>query len=226
MEPVKTLLILTNARGGGTVAVEVEPDMNVSDLAEKLKEEGVVRREESVIFGKIDEEDGRFKESTVTKVRDLIEAADAGEIVAFQADRMHGSLVKLLFEHVKLLFEHGYRYNPVLEGYTAIYKSRYDGKRYRIVIKLAKTPDIPPSIIIAPYPDYVREDPKFKKTHASLCLFSERRPSGVEIGKWHIDRDNWNEIIREGRNPLISVLNSLNQLLELYPTYQWGVTND
>jgi len=205
------MLTLTNHRDGSTVLVEVDPDMSAFELTEKLKEKGVISREEAASFGIIDET-GNFSPRPIGSVRDLIEAARAGKIVAFHPERIHGSNYM-----TRLCSTYSLRWNSALKMYTAIYVSRYDGRQYLIAIKPARTFYEPPSVYIIPYPEYVEENSKFEEMHVRSCLFKIRSESGKEIGYWHIDEENWRRVSEESK--LILVMESLIQLLGFYPSY-------
>jgi len=207
------LLTLTNARDGSEIIVEVDPSMTASELAEKLRSKGVIGDQEAVSFGIIDK--GRFSPRQIGTARDLIEAARTGKVVAFHALRIQG-LTNYISE---LCSAYGFRWNPVLNGYLARYVSRYDGEMYLIVIECAKIFQEPPTILIFPYPNYVQEDPKFEAMHVSSCLQKKTTNTGSTYGVWHIDEENWNIAIKENRDPMVLVLESLTQLLGLYPSF-------
>lgn len=211
----RELISLVDVRNRSNVVVEVNPGMSPDELAERLRERGVIGRDEVVSFGFIDERGG-FHPRAIGSVRDLIEAAKAGRIVAFQAERIYG--LRFSDWMSELSRKYGFRYNSFLGGHTAQYLSKYDGSTYLIVIQ-HNTLTEPPIIHIFPYPQYVQRDQRFSKTHARSCLMKKRTKTGEEYGFLHIDEVKWAEIIGKVRNPVVLVLESLTQALGLYPTY-------
>ncbi len=209
------LLIMTDARTGGSVVVEASPGMTVPELAEKLKEKGVVEEGESVVFGVVNDE-GKFEPRRVGSVRDLEELARAGHTIAFSAERIHGSHS----EHISDLCKfYGFRWNPAMGAYTANFVSAYDDRLYLVVVECSSRPDEPPRVTISPYPSYVLEDPEFQRSHAAQCLFPRRTKDGRLVGEWHVEPRVWLEYIEGCTNPLAIVLESLTQILRLYPTF-------
>ena len=146
--------------------------MSAFELTEKLKEKGVISREEAASFGIIDET-GNFSPRPIGSVGDLIEAARAGKIVAFHPERIQGSNYM-----TKLCSTYSLRWNSALK---MIYVSRYDGRQYLIAIEPARTFYEPPSVYIIPYPEYVEENSKFEEMHVRSCLFKIRSESGKEL---------------------------------------------
>ena len=80
-------LTLIDQRTNGRVTIQVSPTMTLDEVTRILKEHGVVRPEETVVYGKITE-DGSFQPLTTGVVEDLLALQARGQRIGFMAQRV------------------------------------------------------------------------------------------------------------------------------------------
>ena len=84
---VGTQLTLINLRTEDRVTIQVSPNMTIEEVTKILRERGIVRPEETVVYGKITE-DGAFRPLAISVVEDLLALQARGQRIGFVAHRL------------------------------------------------------------------------------------------------------------------------------------------
>ena len=212
-------LQLVDVRSNSPITLEVDPETSIDELVRMLKEQGVVQPAEAVTFGKV-RSDGTLEPLNPSTAGDLLALAARGVRVGFEARRIHGgeydclANLREVVERLRLKFE-----DEIAYGY---FKWRgNDDATYMLFIYCPEVPGNPPVVVICPYPYYVRIYHRFEESHARSCCW-ERKIADNICCYWHIDPDEWVELVEEVENPIYHVLNSALQALELHRV--WPVT--
>ena len=80
-------LTLINLRTNDRVTIEVSPTMTLEEVTRILREQGIVKPEETVVYGKI-MEDGSVQPLAISVVEDLLALQARGQRIGFIAHRL------------------------------------------------------------------------------------------------------------------------------------------
>jgi hypothetical protein len=210
-------LTLIDQRTGGRVTLQVSPTMTLEELTRFLREQGVVRPEETVIYGKITG-DGSFQPLTTGVVEDLLALQARGQRIGFMAQRVQGDTCVHSLRNVGSRL--GFKVESDFIYGTFMWTG--DNQQLYLVFVGCQRGETRPTIYICPYPWYVKIYPRFEDNHAKLCCW-ERRVGDDLCCFWHIDEVQFDDLLKLFKNDLtnvyISVLNSIFQILELIRVY-------
>jgi len=80
-------LTLINLRTNDRVTIEVSPTMTLEEVTQILREQGIIKPEETVVYGKI-MEDGSVQPLAISVVEDLLALQARGQRIGFMAARL------------------------------------------------------------------------------------------------------------------------------------------
>jgi hypothetical protein len=210
-------LTLIDQRTGGRVTLQVSPTMTLEELTRLLRERGIIRPDETVMYGKL-AEDGSFQPLTTGVVEDLLALQARGQRIGFMAERVQGDTCVRSIRNAgsRLGFKAG-------EDFVyGTFKWKGDNQWLYLVFVGCQRGEIMPTIYICPYPWYVKVYSRFEDNHAKLCCW-ERRVGDDLCCFWHIDEGQFADLLRLYKNNLsnvyIHILNSIFQILELIRVY-------
>ena len=80
-------LTLIDKRTNGQVIIQVSPNMTIDEVTQILREHGIIRPGEMVVYGRI-REDGAFRPLAISVVEDLLALQARGQRIGFVAHRL------------------------------------------------------------------------------------------------------------------------------------------
>jgi len=210
-------LTLINLRTNDRVTIEVSPNMTVDEVTKILRDRGIVRTEETVVYYKI-KEDGNMLPLNATVAGDLLALQATGTPIGIMAQRIQGdNCIHILHNVGRSL---GFKAGRDLVYGTFMWAG--DNQQVYVASVRCQQGERLPEIYICPYPSYVKIYQRFEDNHAKSCCFPRR--AGYDLCCfWHIDEPQIDELLQlyNGNltNVYIHILNSIFQILELYRVY-------
>lgn len=210
-------LTLIDHRTNLRYAIQVSPTMTLEEVTRILRDQGIVKPEETVVYGKI-KEDGSFQPLTTGVVEDLLALQTRGIPIGFMAQRINGDTC------IRILRKVGSRlgFKSERDFIYGTFMWTGDNQQLYLVFVGCQQGEMLPTIYICPYPSYVKIYPQFEDNHARLCCW-ERRVGDDLCCFWHIDEGQFSDLLQLYKRDLtdvyIHVLNSIFQILELNRVY-------
>jgi hypothetical protein len=205
----QTLTLLDKATGR-QVTVEVDPSWTTEELKRELERKGIVSPGDTVAFSKPDR-DGEVPINSHT-VQDLLTLQSMGIIPIIDRGVYHGvweTCRHKLKEFANSKGLHFYDDGDTVAA-SGYFWSPYDKSgTYIVTFKCPDVPGQPPEVYIMPYPQYVKYDQRFEKSHAAPCCW----PVSDNRCFWHIQEDIMRD--RDLSNVLELIYNSIIQVLQL-----------
>jgi metal-sulfur cluster biosynthetic enzyme len=211
----QTLTLLDKATGR-QVTVEVDPTWTTEELTNELKRRGIVDEKETIIYLK-PSNNGEVGITSHT-VQDLLTLQSMGVIPIFDRQLINGvweTCRQKLREFANSKGLHFYDDGDTVAA-SGYFWSPYDKSgTYIVTFKCPDVPGKPPEVYIMPYPQYVKYDQRFEKSHAAPCCWPESNNRCF----WHVQED----IMRDNRDlslVLELIYNNIIQILQLNRV--WG----
>jgi hypothetical protein len=211
----KLQLTLTNLRDGSLHTIEVDPDASVEEVANLLRQRGVIQPAEAVVFYRMRSGGGTepLNPSTASDIQAVIVS---GGRVAFEARRMQGGWS----DYSRVIREVAKRRGLKLQGGIAYgyFRWRRGNDIYTVFITPPEIPGNPPKVIICPYPYYVKIYDEFEENHARSCCWEENI-GGTICGYWHVQVNEYRDLLLKVRDPVLVtnfILDSAIQALQLH----------